>query len=310
MALLQSLKRFFRGRSEQIRAGGVSDLMSQPERFWTAAFAHGGITTWMSEGACREYINECVTGSPHEWPMEWFARAYAQRPFERGLSLGCGEGALERDVRRKGICRHIVGMDLSQGALSSATRQAAEEGLDGIEYVRGDFNDLDLPAGRFDIVFFHQAMHHVENLEKCTESMRRALKPGGWLYLDEYVGPSRHEWTHNLLVDANRALHRVPPKARRGKRLELPIAHDDPSEAIRSSEILPVVTRFFEVAERRDYGGNILSLVHPWVDWSQLDEAERAELLQALIQDERQLLAGGQGSFYSVIVARPTAVSA
>ncbi len=284
-------------------ATGVA--LTQPERFWTDAFAHGGITTWMSESVCREYINECVTGSPHEWPMEWFSRVYGARSFARGLSLGCGDGALERDVRRKGICDHIVGIDLSQGALDIASARAAEEGLDGIEYLRGDFNALELPLGFYDIVFFHQAMHHVENLESCTEAVFRALKPGGVFYFDEYVGPSRLEWSHQLLEEANRALLGVPEMARRGDRLDLPIVHDDPSEAIRSSEIVPVVQRWFAITERRDYGGNLLSLVHPWVDWSLLDGSSRAEVLRTLVDDEQRLLAAGAGSFYTVIVARP-----
>jgi SAM-dependent methyltransferase len=252
----------------------------------------------------RRAINERVTGRPDEWPLEWFQFEHCPAIFDTGLSIGCGSGGLERDVRRKDLCRRVVGIDISAGALESADNAANDEGLDGISYVRADFNRLDLPVDRFDVVFFHQSMHHVAELEHCIGQVRRSVKPGGFLYLDEYVGPSRDEWSGSLLSAAQRAFARVPREFRRVDAVPLPIVQDDPSEAIRSSEILPLVAANFEVVARRDYGGNLLSLIHPLVRWESMEEAPRAYLLRELIRREDGLLRSGVPSYYSVIVAR------
>lgn len=277
---------------------------SEAEKYWTLAFEQGGITTWMSEEKCRRAANRMVTGSGDEWPMEWFGRVYAGSPFSTGLSLGCGDGALERDVRKKEICREIVGVDLSEGALRIAADEAAKENLDGITYQRGDFNRLDLPQDRYDVVFFHQAMHHVAELEHCIGQIQKTLKPGGFFYLDEYVGPSRTEWRDDLVSDANTHLQSIPKKIRRCGSVPFPIEEDDPSEAIRSSEIVPLVSQRFDVIEQRDYGGNLLALIHPLVKWDVIDDTTRERILDDLISGEKALLEAGAPSYYTVIVAR------
>jgi SAM-dependent methyltransferase len=282
----------------------VSGPTSAAEKYWTQAFEQGGITTWMSEEKCRRAANHMVTGSGDEWPMEWFGRVYAESPFDIGLSLGCGDGALERDVRKKGICREIIGIDLSEGALHIAAEEAAKEGLDGITYQRGDFNRLDLPQDEFDVVFFHQAMHHVAELEHCVRQIRKTLKPGGLFYLDEYVGPSRTEWHDSMVADANAHLQSIPSRIRRRGSVPFPIEEDDPSEAVRSSEIVPLVSQHFEVIEHRDYGGNLLALIHPLLRWDVIDDAAREQLLDDLVSREKALLDAGALSYYTVIVAR------
>lgn len=284
--------------------GKLTEGTDRADRYWTAAFAHGGITTWMSEVLVRRAINERVTGCPDEWPMEWFQFEYCVEPFELGLSIGCGAGELERDVRRKNLCRAIVGVDISEGAIVSADQEAKKEGLEGISYTRADFNRLDLEPNCFDVVFFHQSMHHVAELEHCIDQVRRAMKPGAVLFLDEYIGPSRGEWSKSLVMGAERVLRRVPPEIRVVDDVSLPILEDDPSEAIRSSEIMPLVAANFDLVARRDYGGNLLSLVHPLVRWSKLDDGHRFQLLRELVRREDVLLRLGAPSFYSVIVAR------
>ncbi|HXO26698.1 MAG TPA: hypothetical protein VOA80_05110, partial [Thermoanaerobaculia bacterium] len=42
-------------------------------RYWSRAFAAGGVETWLVEPAVRRYVNAAVSGSPDRWPMEWLA---------------------------------------------------------------------------------------------------------------------------------------------------------------------------------------------------------------------------------------------
>ena len=301
-----NLLAWFRRRKAMAKTMGSSATDQAPHKvakYWTRAFSQGGITTWMAEQQCRSYINELVSGSPHTWPMEWFQREFVTRPFPLGLSVGCGDGALERDVRRKGICHEIVGLDISEGALEIARQKAAEDGLAGISYEQGDFNTFELPEKRYEIVFFHQSMHHVANLEHCVAQIASTLKPGGLLYLDEYVGPSRTEWQDSLLMTVNDVYSTIPRAARRTVDVPAPVEVDDPSEAVRSSEICEIVSRHFTTLTRRDYGGNLLALIHPLVDWTRLDAKQKTRILDQLTSRERDLLRSGVPTFYSVIVA-------
>lgn len=273
-------------------------------RHWARAFAAGGIRTWMAEPAARRAINRRVTGDEGEWPVEWLERRFMAQPLERALSVGCGDGALERDLRRKGVCRDIEGIDLVPSALERARQLAAVEGLDGIAYRRGDANRLELAAASFDAVFFHQALHHVERLEGCLDAVAAALRPGGLLYLDEYVGPSRHEWTPAALAEARRVWDTLPRRLKRRRRLPPPLDRRDPSEAIRSSEIFAAVAARFDIVERHDYGGNLLAVIHPHLDLDEIDSEERDRWIGDLLAEEERLLAAGAASFYAVVVAR------
>ena len=89
------------------------------EVFWSEAFEAGGIPTWLAEPDIRRYVNGLISGSGDVWPMDWFRGLYGD-DFRHGLSVGCGDGALERDVLSKGICRTMLAVDLSRTALELA----------------------------------------------------------------------------------------------------------------------------------------------------------------------------------------------
>jgi SAM-dependent methyltransferase len=272
---------------------------------WGRTFAAGGLRTWLHEPVVRRHVNEAISGSPDRWPVQWLMEQIDGRCFDRALSLGCGRGALERDLVSKGVCRTIEGIDISRRALALAREAAAAEGLDGITYGRGDLNRLELPRRSYDGVFFHQALHHVENLDHCLATVAASLEPGGLLYLDEYVGPSRRERSEDLLAPARELFARLPPEVKRSRTVLSPLDRHDPTEAVRSSEILPAVSRRFRIVKRRDYGGNFLALIHPHLDLGGVSDAERDSILRNLVDAERRHLEAGARSFYTVVIAVP-----
>jgi hypothetical protein len=82
------------------------------------------------------------------------------------------------------------------------------------------------------------------------------------------------------------------------RELPYPIEHDDPSEALRSAEILPQLHHGFEVVHFRPYGGALLAPIYPYVVW----EKAEAGLAERLIETEKQL---ALPPFYAIVVARP-----
>jgi len=212
------------------------------------------------------------------------------------LSIGCGAGALERQLIERGLCQSVDGFDASVASLAIA-REAAR-GIGGIRYFAADFNQCALPGNTYDAVFFHQSAHHVRRLERLFMQLLRGMKPDGIVYLDEYVGPSRFEWTAEQLAPQQAFYSALPPATRIGDELPFPIQQDDPTEAIRSSSIEPALGIGFDVAARRPYGGTLLSILLPQM--RSIDVG-----LPYFIGCERALLAAGMPSYYAVIAACP-----
>src|SRR4029079_6952311 len=92
---------------------------------------------WLATPAVREAVNARVSGEPHRWPLDWFQEAFADRlPLDGAVSIGCGAGALERDLVAKGICQKITGIDVAGPPLEKARQEAATAGLaDRISYL-------------------------------------------------------------------------------------------------------------------------------------------------------------------------------
>jgi len=269
--------------------------------YWNKEVVEQAYSSWTADLQVRARINTMVTGDRHTWPLDWFAHRLP-KPFERGLSIGCGPGHLERQAIRLGICRRIDGLDISEESLAAARRTAEEEGMaDAIRYARGDFNNPSLPRNKYDIVFFGFSLHHVAKLEKLFRHVLRALRPDGVVYFEEYVGPSASEWNPERLRTPSTVYALLPREWRIHETLPMPVNLSDPSEAIRSSEILRQLRVGFEIVEKRDFGGNLLAILYQAIDW---DVAPR-EAVGLLLEAEQALLASGEESFYSVVVARP-----
>ncbi len=81
----------------------------------------------------------------------------------------------------------------------------------------------------------------------------------------------------------------------------------DPSEAVRSQEIIPVFSRDFEIVEKKDWGGNILQFLLEDIAGNFADgSAQSAALLHMLSEIEAALIQVGEfNSDFAYIVMRP-----
>lgn len=260
----------------------------------------GDPTAWEAAGrqwgtlpAVRRMMNRHVTGDETLAPIDWFFRrveAEQTLPLRRGLVLACGDAGLERALIRTGRLAEVVAVDLSPRVIATAEKAARTEGLAGIAYRQADMNALDV-AGPFDAVFSSSALHHCENLEGAFETIRQVLKPGGWFFLDDYVGPDRLQYDAAQVMQINRLLQVLPENlvtnaagySRRGFRAAsvAEVIALDPSEAPRSSDILSVMRATLAVETVRPYGGNLLYLVLANLAQNFDDAPEYLELLIA-----------------------------
>ena len=273
--------------------------------YWEDLAHHGGAEClqhfWMAHPLVREAINRRVSGDPAVWPTTWFRRLFANRlPFRNALSVGCGAGDLERDLASNGAVTSIRGIDVVSAPLDVARSRA---GALPIRYERADAYDyLRAHPSAFDAIFFHGSLHHFERVDDISRLARDVLVPGGLLFVDEYVGPSMHQWNAFRLLPLNLAYYRLPRELRRPRIVRAPRNPDDPTEQIASAEIVPAIERHFSILERRDYGGNLLAIIYP-----NLEKNVRREMLDAavarLIEWEDDVLRRGTPSHHAVIVA-------
>lgn len=259
--------------------------------------------SWQANPRCREAINRRVSGHPEAWPIVAF-KWYIGRRFQRGLSLGSGLGNLERAARSIDLCEAIEGVDASEVSIDIAKSRAKAEGVTGISYRVGNLNTLRLPRDHYDVVFFHASLHHVRSVERLLARVERALTPDGILYLEEWVGPSRTEWNDSRLAKMRALYAELPASWRAYPVLRAPIVADDPSEAIRSSAILPAVHRLFRVIAERPFGGHLVAVILSQLS-DRVAEADRDALIERLLaMEEADLASDPSCSYHAVVVAR------
>ena len=70
-------------------------------------------------------------------------RQFLPEQVERGLSLGCGSGRLEREAPTLSVCRSFDALDISEDALEAAAGAAEQAGFgDQIDYRQADLNSV------------------------------------------------------------------------------------------------------------------------------------------------------------------------
>jgi len=203
-----------------------------------------------------------------QWVL-WVREKWVPSRLNYGLSIACGDGTLERHAISLNICSKFDAYDISSKSIEIAKGLSEEKGLGPcINYQAADINNIILDKDKYDIIFAGMAMHHFLNLEHIFAELRKSLKPNGLLVLIEFVGPSQFQWTDKQVSIINELLEILPErlkvdlrsghlKEQCGKPSIEYMNQNDPSEAIRSSDIIPLVSKMFTVEERIDFGGTI-----------------------------------------------------
>src|SRR5437879_6064561 len=178
----------------------TSPLQERTADFWSKAAdadfrERHAATNWTGHVEVQRYVNRICSGHPDRTWLDHFCDTYraGRRPREV-VNLGCGEGVLERELAARDFADSYVGYDLSAACIERAMATVARE-YPQVRFVCADVDHIELPWRAYDVAIFSHALHHVERLEQVCEQVRGALRPEGFLLVQEFIGPSRMQWT-------------------------------------------------------------------------------------------------------------------
>ena len=260
---------------EKARQGRLRDLVSRIARRG-ASWDHTAypLKNWWDIPDVMDRWNTMISGDPKVDYCAFFLRRYfGERRELSALSLGSGTGYREIELAKSGRFARIDAVEKVHARIAYSRERSAQAGFSGaINYIEADASRVDVPRGRYDLVIAEQFLHHVTPLGPMLGRIRDFLKPDGFFIFNEFVGPSRFQWTGEQLDAVNGLLAKLPEKyrirhmsgtvkryVRRPGRLAVMLY--DPTEAVESSRIVPLLGKTFDVIETRDYGGTVLQLL-------------------------------------------------
>ena len=313
----------FQRAALKLRAGEVGNvarrMAMRPQRRVETTWAHveSPPTHPWDIPAVRRRTRLLASGDEDREHYEYLAERYLTEGGLHAVSLGCGAGQRELRWARTGRFARLDCYDISAPRISAARRQAEAAGYGHIlNFEVRDALDLVIPPGSLDVVIGEHALHHIKGLDALFPRVATWLKPTGCFFVNEFVGPTRFQYTDRQL-EAATALLRLLPRSHRVELLsgrvknritrpsKLRMLLEDPSEAVESSLIVPLLEKHFRILERRPLGGTLLNLVVNNIAHHFIDSASE-ELLDACFAVEDALLASGDiTSDHMVMVAAP-----
>ncbi|MHA7111709.1 class I SAM-dependent methyltransferase [Sunxiuqinia elliptica] len=219
------------------------------------------------------------------------------------LSVACGSGNREITLSKSGFFKHVTGIDLSPDLIQEAQQKVHKMQLTNVSFEQADFYDFKMENNFYDVILFHSALHHFQKIEEIALRVKTSLKRDGILVLNEFVGKNRLQFTKHELFQMNKLLTTIPKPYRKRyltkitkQKIYAPgvlrMIVSDPSEAVESETILPVIHKHFKVIEEKKIGGDLLMMVlkdiaHHFVN---SNNQESKQILQDLFEKEDEYL--------------------
>jgi SAM-dependent methyltransferase len=276
-------------RAPAVAAPGRGDSPPLPARPATAS----QLGFWQSPVA-RAAINRRITGDPELAPETYFARRHGPSIVApHVVSLRASDAKLEIALVEAGAGERVSGLDDDQGRVEFANGRVPEPLRDRIGFRLGTLERWE-PPEPLGAAVCRSFLHRRADLDAVLDRLAAMLEPGGLLFVEDFVGPARFQWTDAQLEAINRLLARLPDEllvdlasadGRQKRRVERPalagLIASNSSEAISSEQIVPGLDARFERVEFCPYGG---ALFHQLFSRIMGNFAERPDLVAVLME--------------------------
>ncbi len=98
------------------------------------------------------------------------------------LDVGTGPGKFIKVLREAFPNGQITGIDPEQESLEEANRNYPD-----VKFEQGVAEHLSFSTGTFDVASISMALHHLTKVGKGLREMKRVVKKGGWIIVNEMV---------------------------------------------------------------------------------------------------------------------------
>jgi SAM-dependent methyltransferase len=264
-----------------LQAGPISEVQRNQLAFW-----HNPVA--------RAFINRRITGDPQLAPEIYFARRHGPSvPDPLALSLRASNSRLEIALLECGPCERLIGLHDDPERVDYANSKVPEPLRGQVRFEQGDLSQWQAPEP-LGAILARSVLHRQADLDATLERIESLLAPGGLVFVDEYVGPARSQWSDVQLEAINRLLARLPEElrveltntdGRRKQSVERPDrerwAAANPHEMVSSDRIVTGLDERFERVEVSLYGGAIF---HQLFSRIMGNFAPRPELVEVLME--------------------------
>lgn len=277
-------------------------------------------SNWWNIPEIKERWNQKISGDKAIGYEEYFINTQLEgKSGLKMLSIGSGVCSHELLFAASGKFEKVTCLDLMDNLLTTAEQKADELGVSKVlNCVRGDIFNHDFGGEQYDVILFHQALHHFDQMESFLEkTILPLINLDGLLLINEYVGPTRMQYPKEQIRAVNDCLQLIPKPFRlrfKSKLFKnryygsgsLRVKLADPSECVDSGSMTPALHKLFDIVEEGPYGGNVLSsalkdIAHNFMEVSD----EQTATLAKIFAFEDTYLAEHQSDFVYGVYRRP-----
>jgi ubiquinone/menaquinone biosynthesis C-methylase UbiE len=231
-------------------------------------------SNWWQVDQVRARWNKLITGNEQLSYPDYVVQKYTQSKSNLNLlSIGCGTGQRELEFAKHACFSRIEAIDIAPKAIADAQKTAAELGITNCCFEVRNVYQTHWNTHSFDVVLFHSSLHHFKDIDNLLDRVKQVLKPGGLLIINEYVGASRFQFSTQRKKVVREIYEKQVPTSFKTRKNTTVTKHNvyfpgylrmvisDPSEAVESAEIMPLLNKKFTLLEQKNYGGNVLTFI-------------------------------------------------
>ncbi len=163
------------------------------------------------------------------------------------LDFGCGSGAITNKLAK--VAKAIDAIDISSGMLEFAKKQADENSIGNIKYMKTSIFDERFKDNTFDVVLAFNVLHYIEDMPSLLERISSLLKPNGVFISSTACLKEKRSFMRYLVLVLTKL--GIMPNTNFYNKIELETLIENGNFGIIKSERISKLPEYFIVSRKR-----------------------------------------------------------